>query len=795
MKLSLVNGAALIGLYLTTCSASTDGVTSKKYTLVKAHVDFRTAQRLCEEGGGHIAGVFNAEQQAALEEHLAAQDVPEDIYGFESAWIGLTDQYREGKWLWEGTGSYAQMTYTAWGRTEPNSFKGHDEDCGVVLSRWRWKWADYDCKMKTNFVCWGLESINKIITPLALAENEDMRKIQLKGLRLVPIVTTYHAAVQGCFKAGGKLAEIVTEEDQHLLSVMLSKKGIHKIPQNAARQPAVWIAGSDFEQEGTFVLPAKKDGKPRPMTYTNWASLGSTKEPNDWRGDEDCIVANGALVWQWQDYSCTNANAAYVCQSLTGDDVQVQKKVEVAKKETEMEDNKKTVEVVEKAQELKLSFIPSMAIWIDAEAACQRGGGHLASIQSQEDQDTLAAMLAANYDAIKKNGYGQKAVWIGFNDNTKEGEWVWSADAIGIKEGMGIEDLANMMDKARESKGKTYTAWGGDEPNSIGNEDCAVSLELFSWKWADYSCANKQPFVCMGLDDPITSPRKVVDYVHSKNPKEEKPYDPSERFKDFGKDLAKFEEDEEERGEDGQKEWDDEVWEQRMEEYDLKDYTHGKYTYIPETASWSEAKAACMELGGSLATVRSKNDQKALVALLNAHINLVWVNAFGQRAAWLGGSDSKKEGNWEWVDGTKMKFKSWGPTEPNSIGDEDCTVALDLAKWSWADYKCSAQQPFVCEGLDFDNIEDTEEFPEIVEEEKIEYAKPEPKVVVVHDKADSNSTVQIYIAVIATLACIVSFITFFITVVLPKIRDHVPSTVDSAGNTFELLSPPADSAF
>ena len=40
----------------------------------------------------------------------------------------------------------------------------------------------------------------------------------------------------------------------------------------------------------------------------------------------------------------------------------------------------------------------------------------------------------------------------------------------------------------------------------------------------------------------------------------------------------------------------------------------------------------------------------------------------GQREAWLGATDEKKEGEWVWLDGSPMTFKNWQQSQPNNKG-------------------------------------------------------------------------------------------------------------------------------
>ena len=62
---------------------------------------------------------------------------------------------------------------------------------------------------------------------------------------------------------------------------------------------------------------------------------------------------------------------------------------------------------------------------------------------------------------------------------------------------------------------------------------------------------------------------------------------------------------------------------------------------------------------------------------------------------WIGGTDIKKEGVWEWSDGSPWSYHNWGPKEPNNFGGhEDCLI-LFKTRWyhtiipkKWYDSKC-----------------------------------------------------------------------------------------------------------
>ncbi len=98
--------------------------------------------------------------------------------------------------------------------------------------------------------------------------------------------------------------------------------------------------------------------------------------------------------------------------------------------------------------------------WTSAEADCATfTGGHLATIPDLATATLVSPLLGSD------NG------WIGYNDVTTEGTFVWSSGSSA-----------------------TFTRWGGGEPNNSGNEDCTQMFN--NGYWNDLSCTAVLPYVC-----------------------------------------------------------------------------------------------------------------------------------------------------------------------------------------------------------------------------------------------------------------------------------------------------------
>ena len=96
-------------------------------------------------------------------------------------------------------------------------------------------------------------------------------------------------------------------------------------------------------------------------------------------------------------------------------------------------------------------YVTSTKTWQAAESYAQSLGGHLATVNDAEEQ----AWLYSEYGSTA-------SFWIGMNDYTEEGTWIWSSG----------EDV-------------TYTNWAGNEPNSGSDYDGGY-VYSGNGQWYDY---------------------------------------------------------------------------------------------------------------------------------------------------------------------------------------------------------------------------------------------------------------------------------------------------------------------
>ena len=108
-----------------------DGYYYKYHSQGKAWND---SQNTCKSEGGNLAIIWN-------------QRTRDIVRGFmTSGWIGLTDQWQEGRWQ---TPTRGNAPYTSWNSREPNNVG--NEDCAHQRSDK--KWNDLGCASQLPFIC------------------------------------------------------------------------------------------------------------------------------------------------------------------------------------------------------------------------------------------------------------------------------------------------------------------------------------------------------------------------------------------------------------------------------------------------------------------------------------------------------------------------------------------------------------------------------------------------------------------------------------------------------------------
>ena len=105
--------------------------------------------------------------------------------------------------------------------------------------------------------------------------------------------------------------------------------------------------------------------------------------------------------------------------------------------------------------------------------------------------------------------------------------------------------------------------------------------------------------------------------------------------------------------------------------------------------NWHQAKVACRNQGGALASPESNEESDEIFRIL------------GDKNAWLGLNDIRNEGQWTTLSYKLLPFKAWLPGEPNNwAGNQDCAQAVGSRK-GWDDFNCNHVLNYVCVAVAF----------------------------------------------------------------------------------------------
>ncbi|XP_029587406.1 CD209 antigen-like protein D isoform X2 [Salmo trutta] len=133
------------------------------------------------------------------------------------------------------------------------------------------------------------------------------------------------------------------------------------------------------------------------------------------------------------------------------------------------------------------------------------------------------------------------------------------------------------------------------------------------------------------------------------------------------------------------------------------EYYGGKcYYFSPDELTWAQSRDECITRGGHLVIIGSLEEQKFLDQKIGSKITTEPEEKF-----WIGLTDSIKENEWLWVDGSSLSTSFWiGNQEPDdwkgeNPDGEDCARMGEPggtkdAK-SWIDFNCNKTQRRICE--------------------------------------------------------------------------------------------------
>lgn len=107
--------------------------------------------------------------------------------------------------------------------------------------------------------------------------------------------------------------------------------------------------------------------------------------------------------------------------------------------------------------------------------------------------------------------------------------------------------------------------------------------------------------------------------------------------------------------------------------------------------TWSDAKKACEDAGGYLATITTSDEDNAVLDLIHSGSKYFY---------WLGGTDEAKEGDWTWVTSETWSYENWISAQPNNHSDinqsDENYLSIEREKRGWNDLQSSGDPSGNC---------------------------------------------------------------------------------------------------
>ena len=118
--------------------------------------------------------------------------------------------------------------------------------------------------------------------------------------------------------------------------------------------------------------------------------------------------------------------------------------------------------------------------------------------------------------------------------------------------------------------------------------------------------------------------------------------------------------------------------------YSFQEFGGHSFAVFPASLTWKQAKAACEDMGGHLATSTS------------AEKNSFLTNLAAGSTVWIGGTDEPDNGVWGWVTGETWSYTNWSSGEPNDYGGRQDFLRL-YSNGTWDDDGANSAAPYICE--------------------------------------------------------------------------------------------------
>ena len=103
------------------------------------------------------------------------------------------------------------------------------------------------------------------------------------------------------------------------------------------------------------------------------------------------------------------------------------------------------------------------------------------------------------------------------------------------------------------------------------------------------------------------------------------------------------------------------------------------YIFSDTSLNWQAAEDSCVDWGGHLASIHSELENFAINSIRDE-----------SDFTWIGLSDTVRDGDYVWTDGTIFDFNNFAVGQPDSLRGESCFHLFNRARGhlTWNDFPC-----------------------------------------------------------------------------------------------------------
>ncbi|XP_070175303.1 macrophage mannose receptor 1-like [Littorina saxatilis] len=433
-------------------------ITNRCYLIYnRAAKSFNQAKAYCSGLGASLGAIDSA-------------DVTKFLYPYihntrTTLWIGLTDNNKDaGPWTWVA-GNKNLGSWNNWPRHNVTNTRGKQDCVTVAYNDHNLQWhVTSNCGTPHKFLCQlpvnkGLRKPTPPPVTYSCPHGYTLYPTDHTCVQMNSHDMTWDQARASCKTKGADLVSIKNTAFNNFIKAQIR-----------THRGKYWIGLHDRNRENLFEW---LDSNIK-ATFYNWYQ----GEPNNYAGNENCVVIFDTSNYQWYDAACSS-KYHYICQ------IEATRSNQPATTTTQKPWSTNCGPMWENDPNSFSCYMfnTERLSWLDARTACQANHGDLVGISSLAEQFYINGRLAR----LNSNYF-----WVGANDRQSETGWRWA-----------------------DNSPFGFLNWRPGEPNNQGNSDC-VGISKANGQWSDFKCTDRYGYICekMGKVTPkptpaVTSPAHV----------------------------------------------------------------------------------------------------------------------------------------------------------------------------------------------------------------------------------------------------------------------------------------------